>query len=102
MCDYAYENGLIAEDGIVYRDLFDTKVELLHEIEQLAERGMVYLHGHMLIVEHDAVLVVVHIGRILEAPLAAVYGHGPKRPPIIITGSARIPTTSADTASQRT
>ena len=26
MCDYAYENGLIAEDGIVYRDLFDTKV----------------------------------------------------------------------------
>ena len=26
MCDCAYENGLIAEDGIVYRDLFDTKV----------------------------------------------------------------------------
>ena len=26
MCDYAYENGLIAEDGVVYRDLFDTKV----------------------------------------------------------------------------
>ena len=23
MCDYAYENGLIAEDGIVYRDLFE-------------------------------------------------------------------------------
>ena len=26
MCDYAYENGLIAENGVVYRDLFDTKV----------------------------------------------------------------------------
>jgi UDPglucose--hexose-1-phosphate uridylyltransferase len=26
MCDYAYENGLIAEDGVVYRDLFDTKI----------------------------------------------------------------------------
>ena len=26
MCDYAYENGLITEDGIVYRDLFDTKL----------------------------------------------------------------------------
>ena len=26
MCDYACENGLIAEDGVVYRDLFDTKI----------------------------------------------------------------------------
>lgn len=26
MCDYAYEHGLIAENGVVYRDLFDTKV----------------------------------------------------------------------------
>ena len=26
MCDYACETGLIAEDSIVYRDLFDTKV----------------------------------------------------------------------------
>ena len=26
MCDYAYEKGLIAENGVVYRDLFDTKV----------------------------------------------------------------------------
>ena len=26
MCDYAYDNGLIAENGVVYRDLFDTKI----------------------------------------------------------------------------
>lgn len=26
MCDYAYEKGLIAEDSVVYRDLFDTKI----------------------------------------------------------------------------
>lgn len=26
MCDYAYAKGLIAENGVVYRDLFDTKV----------------------------------------------------------------------------
>ncbi len=26
MCDYACEHGLIAEDSVVYRDLFDTKI----------------------------------------------------------------------------
>ncbi len=26
MCDYAFEKGLIAENGVVYRDLFDTKI----------------------------------------------------------------------------
>lgn len=26
MCDYAYEKGFIAENGVVYRDLFDTKI----------------------------------------------------------------------------
>ena len=26
MCDYAYGHGLIAENGVVYRDLFDTKI----------------------------------------------------------------------------
>jgi len=26
ICDFAYENGLIAENGVVYRDLYDTKV----------------------------------------------------------------------------
>ncbi len=26
ICDYAYDNGLIEENGVVYRDLFDTKV----------------------------------------------------------------------------
>ena len=26
MCDYAFEKGLIGENGVVYRDLFDTKI----------------------------------------------------------------------------
>lgn len=26
ICDFAYENGLIEENGVVYRDLFDTRV----------------------------------------------------------------------------
>ncbi len=26
MCDYAYGHGLIAENGVVYRDLFDTRI----------------------------------------------------------------------------
>ncbi len=26
MCDYAYENGLMAENTVTYRDLFDTKI----------------------------------------------------------------------------
>ena len=26
MTDYAYENGIMAENSIVYRDLFDTKI----------------------------------------------------------------------------
>lgn len=26
ICNYAYENGIIEENGVVYRDLFDTKV----------------------------------------------------------------------------
>ena len=26
MCDYAYEKGIMTEDSIVYRDLFDTKI----------------------------------------------------------------------------
>ena len=26
MLDYAYEAGLMAENGVVYRDLFDTKI----------------------------------------------------------------------------
>ncbi len=26
ICDYAFENGLIEQNGIVYRDLFDTKI----------------------------------------------------------------------------
>ena len=49
--------------------------ELLHEIKKLAERTAVDPHGRVLSVENDAVLVVVHIGRILKSPLVPLDGH---------------------------
>ena len=50
--------------------------EELHEIEQLHEGIVLDLHGDMLRIEHDAVLIVIHIRRILEAPRAVVDGDG--------------------------
>ena len=42
--------------------------ESLDKVKQLAERVVVDRHGNMAGVEHDAVLVVVNIRRILESP----------------------------------
>ena len=49
--------------------------ELLHEVQQLPERGSVDLHGGVLPVEDDAVLVVVDVGAVLEEPVLLVDGH---------------------------
>ena len=46
--------------------------ELTDKIEQLAERALIDLHRHVLAAEHDAVLIVVDIGRILEKPIRSV------------------------------
>ena len=44
LCDYAYEKGIIAENSVVYRDLFDTRVmglltprpsEVIHKFNEL-------------------------------------------------------------------
>ena len=48
--------------------------EQAHEVQQLAEGGTLDLHGGVLAVEHDAVLVVVDIGAVLQIPCAAVDG----------------------------
>ena len=39
MMDYAYENGLMAENSIVYKDLFDTKIMGCHQSVQTGERS---------------------------------------------------------------
>ena len=66
---------VVAEDGTAY----DGKVcvgtkkivrELLDKIKQLLVKVLpVNLHGDMLAVEDDAVLVVIDIGGVLKAPL---------------------------------
>ena len=50
--------------------------EGLHKVQQLLKGRPVDLHGHMPGIEHDAVLVVVNVGRILEAPVLPADGNG--------------------------
>ncbi len=50
--------------------------KLLYKVKQLAEGVVLNLHGNMLRVEHDTMLIIIYIRRILKSPLAAVYGHG--------------------------
>ena len=50
--------------------------ELAHKVQQLAKAGPVDLHGGVLPVQADAVLVVVHIGGVLQKPGGAVDGDG--------------------------
>ena len=50
--------------------------ELLDKVKQLSECRLINFHGHMLSVEHDAVLIVVHIWGILESPLTVIDGNG--------------------------
>ena len=67
--------------------------KLLYKIEQFTESGVVNLHWHMPEVEHNTVLVIIYIRRILKSPLTAVNGH--RNNPVILPGRiidpARIP-----------
>ena len=63
-----------AHDGQVGVAAHEIVGEQAHEIQQLAEGGPLDLHGGVLAVEHDAVLVVVDIGAVLQIPCAAVDG----------------------------
>ena len=49
--------------------------ELRHKIQKLPKGRTLNLHRCMLCIEHDTVLVVVYIWRILEEPVTLVDGH---------------------------
>ena len=49
--------------------------ELPYKIKELCKSGFVNDHWCVLCVEKNAVLIVINIGRILEAPLLAADGH---------------------------
>ena len=65
-----------AHDGQVGVGAHEVVGELAHEVQQLAKAGPVDLHGHVLAVQADAVLVVVDIGGVLQKPGGAVDGDG--------------------------
>ena len=44
----------------------------MDKIKQLLKGGLLDLHGHMRPVKDNAVLIIIHIGRILKAPLAGI------------------------------
>ena len=56
--------------------------ELLDKIKKLDKSRPVNLHGRMLPVKYDAMLVVIYIRRILEPPLAVVDGN-PDHPVVV-------------------
>ena len=60
-----------AHDGQVRVGADEVVRELRHKVEQLLKRAAVDVHGLVLFVEHDAVLVVVQVGGILEVPRLA-------------------------------
>ena len=62
------ENGA-AHDGQIGVGADKVMRELRHEIEQAHEAVVRNAHRHMLAVEHDAVLVVISVGRVLQIPL---------------------------------
>ena len=47
--------------------------ELLHKVKQLTKRISVDLHGNMLPIKYNAMLVIVDIGRILKSPCISLY-----------------------------
>ena len=50
--------------------------ELLYKIQQLAEGRILNPHGGVLLVEHNAMLIIVDIGAVLQAPCAIVNRNG--------------------------
>ena len=63
-----------AHDGQVGVAAHEIVGEQAHEIQQLAEGSTLDLHGSVLVVEHDAVLVVVDVGAVLQVPSVVVDG----------------------------
>ena len=65
-----------ADDGQVGIGAQEVMRELLHKVEQAHEALVGDLHGHVLPVEHDAVLIIIGIGRILQIPGIAAQTQG--------------------------
>ena len=65
-----------AHDGQVGVGAHKIVGELAHKVQQLGEAGPVDLHGHVLTVEADTVLIVVDVGGVLQKPGRAVDGDG--------------------------
>ncbi len=63
-----------AHDGQVGVAAHEVVGEEGHEVQQLAEGGTLDLHGGVLAVKDDAVLIVVDIGAVLEIPRTVVDG----------------------------
>ncbi len=77
------QNGA-ADDGQVRVRTQEVMGEEVDEVKELLKCGLFDLHRHVLAVEDNAVLVVVDIRGILEAPLAAVDGQ--RDDPVIFPG----------------
>ena len=73
-----------AHDGKIGVAAHEVVGELLDEVQQLAEGGLLDLHGGVTAVEDDAMLVVVDIGAVLEEPVLPVDGDG--NDPVILPG----------------
>ena len=58
--------------------------KLFYKVKQLCKGGTFNLHGHMLAVKHDAVLIIIYIGRILEIPAAVIDRN--RNDPVILSG----------------
>ena len=132
LLDYAYEHGVLEENGVVYRDLFDTKLmaklmprpsdvigrfwdiyhrdgpraatdfyyhlsqdsdyirryriakDVLNKIKKLAECAVFNFHGNMPGIKHNTMLIVIHIGRILESPTAVLDRN--RNNPVVLSG----------------
>ena len=58
--------------------------EQLDEVKQLRKGVPVDLHGRMFAVKHDAVFIVVDIGRVLESPFPSLDSDGDD--PVVLPG----------------
>ena len=73
-----------AHDGKICVGTQKIMRELTYKVEQFHECRTVDLHRHVFSVQHDAVLIVIYIGRILETPAAAVNGDW--NDPVVFSG----------------
>ena len=58
--------------------------KLFYKVKQLHKGIVLDFHRRVLAVKHDAVLIIIHIGRILEAELLSAHGQGDD--PVVVPG----------------